>query len=241
MSSVVIGGTRGIGFALASQLLSQRLMSRVVVTGRSQPASLPEGMRYVPMDLSAPEEELVAACEAVKRDAGEAHEALFLVAASDAAGGKLNQTKASDMTRSYLVNVVGPMLVAQQLVPALEKGKGKLLVALSAASASIAGNTTGGAAAYRCSKAALNMWSKSLAAELPSIKTLLYHPGLVQTDLLAYAFYGGKTAKELLATHRGFGKLKTPEVAAQELIAVCMGPNTKSGHFYDFSGKELPW
>ncbi len=241
MTSIVVGGTRGIGYALASQLLSKKLMGRVVVTGRTKPASLAEGMVFVPMDLSASEEQLVAACEAVKQHAGETSEALFFLAASDAAGGKWNKTSASDMMRSFAVSVVGPMVVTQQLVPSLEKGAGKLLVSVSASYGSIAANTTGGAAAYRCSKAALNMWNKSLSVELPSIKTLLYHPGVVQTDLLASAFYGGKTAQELLASNKGFARLKTPEAAAAELIAVCMGPDVKSGHFYDFAVKELPW
>ncbi len=103
----------------------------MVITGRSKPDSLPEGMLFVPMDLSASEEQLVASCEAVKREAGEALEAVFMVAASEAAGGKWNTTKASDMMHSFLVNVVGPMLVTQQLMPALERGSGKLLVNVS--------------------------------------------------------------------------------------------------------------
>ncbi len=240
MSSVVVGGTRGIGYALASQLLSKKLMSRVVVTGRSKPAALPEGMHFVPMDLSAPEEQVVAACRAVKDSAGGPLEALFLVAASDAAGGKWNETKASDMMRSYLVNVVGPMVVTQQLVPLLEQGRGKLLVNVSTRMASIDDNGSGGSAAYRCSKAALNMWNKNLSVEMLSIKSLLFHPGIVATDLLATAFYG-KTAKEMMASDPKFASQKTPEKAASELIAVCMGPDAKSGHFYDYAGKEVPW
>ena len=240
MSSVVLGGTRGIGFALASQLLSQKLFRCVVVTGRSKPAeAMPDGMQFVPMDLSAPEDQLVAACTAVKECAGEALEALFVVAGA-AAAGKWNETKASDMVHSYQVNVVGPMVVTQQLVPALEKGSGKLLVNVSTRMASIDDNGSGGAAAYRCSKAALNMWNKNLSVELPHIKCVLYHPGIVGTELLAVTFYG-KTAKELIATDAKFASLKTPEKAAAELIAVCMAPTTKSGHFYDYAGKELPW
>ncbi len=91
---------------------------------------------------------------------------------------------------SFQVNTVGPVRVAEALTQVIEQSERKLMVFLSTQMASIAGNTGGGAYAYRASKAALNAAVKSMSLDLKArgVACLLLHPGWVKTDM------GGKNA-----------------------------------------------
>jgi NAD(P)-dependent dehydrogenase (short-subunit alcohol dehydrogenase family) len=78
--------------------------------------------------------------------------------------------------------------VAVALRPNLRKGS--KLVHITSGMGSISDNTSGGYYAYRMSKAALNMASRSLAVDLKGdgIISVVINPGWVQTDM------GGKSA-----------------------------------------------
>jgi NAD(P)-dependent dehydrogenase (short-subunit alcohol dehydrogenase family) len=91
---------------------------------------------------------------------------------------------------SFQTNTVGPVRIAEALIGVVAQSERKLMVFVSTQMASIAGNTGGGAYAYRASKAALNAAVKSMAIDLKSrgVTCLLLHPGWVRTDM------GGKNA-----------------------------------------------
>jgi len=90
---------------------------------------------------------------------------------------------------------------------------------------SIADNTSGSHYAYRSSKAALNAMMKSAAIDLAAdgIKVLLMHPGWVKTDM------GGPNA------------MLTAKESIAGMLSVINNPDTKSGHFYNSLGEEIPW
>ena len=95
------------------------------------------------------------------------------------------------------VNAIGPTLVLQAFAPLLRAtaaasaarggGAAPLVANVSARVSSIRENRLGGWHAYRASKAALNMLTKTAAVELaqggPPVICLLLHPGTVATDL----------------------------------------------------------
>ena len=87
--------------------------------------------------------------------------------------------------RSLAVNTLGPVRVTQALLPQLRSGKLRKIVNITTNLSSIAENTDGGFYGYRESKAALNMFTKSLAAELgpEGFICIVLHPGWVKTDL----------------------------------------------------------
>ena len=91
---------------------------------------------------------------------------------------------------------------------------------------SIADNTSGGAIAYRSSKAAVNMVIRSAAIDLRSrgITCVVVNPGWVKTDL------GGPNAT------------LTPmeSVKAMRRVVSTLGP-PHSGKFYHYDGTEYPW
>jgi len=72
----------------------------------------------------------------------------------------------ADFERVLQVNALGPVRVTQALLPNLRAGKGRTIVGITSGLASITWNTHGGYYGYRESKAALDMFTRTLAAEL---------------------------------------------------------------------------
>lgn len=90
---------------------------------------------------------------------------------------------------------------------------------------SIADNGSGNHYAYRASKAALNMVSMSLAIDLKphNIIVLPLHPGHVKTDM------GGN------------GKIDTFTCVSGLLSVIDNSDISKTGSFFNYDGKPLPW
>jgi NAD(P)-dependent dehydrogenase (short-subunit alcohol dehydrogenase family) len=72
------------------------------------------------------------------------------------------------------VNTLGPMRVAEAFVENVAQSERKLIVTITSGMGSIADNTSGGAFAYRSSKAAVNMVMRSLAIDLPHAALLAW-------------------------------------------------------------------
>ena len=83
------------------------------------------------------------------------------------------------------VNSIGPVRVTQALLPNLRAGTQKKIINITSNLGSITDNTDGRFYGYRESKAALNMFTRSLAAELrpDGFICIVMHPGWVQTDM----------------------------------------------------------
>src|SRR5262249_2933625 len=123
-----------------------------------------------------------------------------------------------------LVNSVVPFEMTQALLPYLKKSKQPKVIHITSLMGSIEDNSSGGYYAYRASKAALNMINKSLTRDHSWLTSVVMHPGWVQTDM------GGPQAPT------------STRDSAQGIWQVINGLGSeKSGHFYDFKGKELPW
>jgi NAD(P)-dependent dehydrogenase (short-subunit alcohol dehydrogenase family) len=77
------------------------------------------------------------------------------------------------------------MRVAEAFVANVAQSKRKLIVTVTSGMGSIGDNTSGGAFAYRSSKAAVNMVTRSLAIDLAprGITCVVINPGWVQTDM----------------------------------------------------------
>ena len=124
------------------------------------------------------------------------------------------------------VNTLGPMRVAEAFVNNVAQSQRKLIVTITSGMGSIADNTSGGAFAYRSSKAAVNMVMRSLAIDLAprGITCVVVNPGWVQTDM------GGTNAT--LTTAESVTKLKS--------LFETLGP-AQSGKFFNYNGREYPW
>ncbi len=130
-----------------------------------------------------------------------------------------------DYNRVLAVNTVGPVRVTQALIPNLQAGDGKTIVNVTSQLGSIT-NSSGGFYGYRESKAALNMFTRSLAADLgpQGFVCIVIHPGWVRTDM------GGANAPVL------------PKDSAAGIRRVVAGLSAEdNGTYWTFEGEPLPW
>ena len=101
----------------------------------------------------------------------------------------LNKIDRGWMERTMSINTIGPVMVAQSLVPLMKRdrrGEGRTVIAsLSARVGSISDNELGGWYSYRISKAGLNMATRTMAHELKryGILAVSLHPGTTDADL----------------------------------------------------------
>jgi NAD(P)-dependent dehydrogenase (short-subunit alcohol dehydrogenase family) len=82
---------------------------------------------------------------------------------------------------NWQVNVMAPVLLVQAALPALRLSAGRVVNVSSGAAEKV----TTGWSAYSLSKAALNHFTRFLAAEEPEITALAVHPGVVDTAMQA--------------------------------------------------------
>jgi NAD(P)-dependent dehydrogenase (short-subunit alcohol dehydrogenase family) len=123
-------------------------------------------------------------------------------------------------------NTLGPMRVVEAFVENVAKSTLKQVVTITSGMGSIADNTSGGAYAYRSSKAAVNMVMKSLARDLAprGITCIVMNPGWVRTDM------GGPG-----------GKISPAEsIKAMRSVIAALQPED-SGKFLNYTGEPYPW
>lgn len=143
---------------------------------------------------------------------------------------RLDYVKAEQMEKTFLINVVAPVLLAKEFKPLLKKAtspsQSSWVVNISSILGSIDANKEGGFYPYRASKAALNACTKSMAIDLrtDNIHALSLHPGWVKTDM------GGSNAP--LKVEQSCSNM----VQLMENLEV-----NQSGKFLQYDGKELPW
>ena len=236
---VVTGANRGLGLEFARQLAARG--DDVVAAARhpktadalNKLASKSAGrVTVVRLDVGDPEDIAAAALHV-----GERFDAVDLLinnagiwTAPDqpdrASSGPLADLRPDAVLEVLRINAVAPILVTQALAPCLAAAGQGVVVNVSSGLGSIRGATNRGNIAYAMSKAALNMLTGQLAAELAGQGTIVVSmsPGWVATDM------GGPSAP-----------LEPPESVKGMLnVADALTP-AQSGTFLDHAGAVLPW
>ena len=142
---------------------------------------------------------------------------------------------ADQFAENFLINTVGPALIAKHVLPRFPRRERAVFAVLSARVGSIEDNRLGGWYSYRASKAALNQVIKSLSIELsrfrPEAICVGLHPGTVDTKLSRP--FQGNVASD---------KLFTPNVAARHLLRVIDGLTPKdTGGLFAWDGERIPY
>jgi NAD(P)-dependent dehydrogenase (short-subunit alcohol dehydrogenase family) len=188
MNVVVTGANRGIGLELVRQLAARGDFVHACAREPSAATDLQalKGERVSLHRLDVADEGSVRAFADALGDT--ALDLVFNVAGvwgGDRQGLSQMDLALDDVFETFDVNAAGPLRVVLALLPHVRRGKGRKLVHVTSGMGSIGDNTSGGAYAYRMSKAALNMMSRSLAADLRSegIVSVVINPGWVQTDM----------------------------------------------------------
>jgi NAD(P)-dependent dehydrogenase (short-subunit alcohol dehydrogenase family) len=220
---LVTGANRGIGLEFVRQLKAQGYV--VIGTARKPDEAVDLkalGVRVEQLDVTdgASVEALGNRLKGVKID---------LLINNAGIGGHnartFRETNFDEIAKTFDVNSLGPMRVTQALLDNLEATEGKKIVHISSIMGSIEGNL-GGFYGYRASKAALNMFNKSLAAELgrQGYISVVIHPGWVKTRM------GGEGAP-----------VEPVDSVAGMLRVIGSLSAADNGRFIDYQGNGLPW
>lgn len=220
---VVTGANRGLGLELARQLAERG--ETVIATARD----LERAQELRALDVRA-EALDVSDAASVARFAQRLERSRVDVLINNAGvgvgGETLGELDYDRLTRFFEVNALGALRVSEALLPNLRAGERKLVANMTSKMGSIADNTSGGAYAYRASKSALNMLTKSLALDLApeGFCCVVLHPGWVRTEM------GG-----------GSAPLSVSESVAGLLTVLDGLDSSSAGRFFDHAGAELPW
>ena len=229
---LITGASRGIGLQLCRQLLEQR--NTILATYRSERTAgellilneMFEDLHLFKMDVRKDNSVSNAIEEISAR-----FDCLDL--AFNNAGildwSKLDEVSVNSFREIYETNVIGALRVSRGILPLLQRSNNALIVNLSSRLGSIGlrGNSQlGGAIAYQCSKAALNMLTKQMSIDYQKlgVRVISISPGWVKTEM------GGKEAK-----------YEVSESVRLFLSQINQLPASSNGVFMGEDGNEIPW
>ena len=225
MRSVVTGANRGIGLELVRQLLARGEVVHAAVRDPERAdelAALVGELHIHRLDHLEPD-----SVQALTTALGGASIDLLVNNAGVYGGSRqhLPDIDFEDAVRTFRVNALGPLRVTMALLPNLKAARGKV-IHVTSGMGSIADNNSGAFYAYRMSKAALNMMSRSLAVDLrgAGVASAVINPGWVKTDM------GGPGAPTPVAESVG-GMLREIDAFTIE----------NTGTFLDWKGRPYPW
>ncbi len=244
--ALVQGASRGLGLEFVRQLAARDDTAAVLATCRDpstatdlrELADIDDRIIVLPLDV-ADEDSIIVAADAVAElvdrldllinTAGLLHEG------DQRPERRLRELRADWLARSFAVNAIGPVLMARHFESLLFRSEAAVFASLSARVGSITDNRLGGWYGYRASKAAQNMFTKTLAVEWARrprpVTCLALHPGTVDTDL-SRPFQGNVRPDKLFDVER----------AVRQLIAIidAAGPED-SGRFIAWDGQDVPY
>lgn len=125
-----------------------------------------------------------------------------------------------------MTNAIGSIIVTQEFLPLLRKGRHPKIASITSGYGSLARTSSGGPYHYKASKAALNMYMHGLAVDLRNdgIISVVINPGWVNTAM------GGSAAS------------LTPEQSVSGMVKLIDKLTLKqTGGFFDWQGQEEPW
>ena len=227
---LVTGSSRGLGLEFVRQLLAR---GELVFAACRQPeqtdelASLkeqhPERLNLIKLDVTK-EEDIQAAVLAVGSQV-EGLELLVNNAGVNITGDAFGEMQPEKMRFVIEINTLAPVLITQAFTGLLAKGKAPKVVNITSGLGSIEMNN-GSQHSYSASKAALNMYTKSISFPLRSkgIIAIAMDPGWVQTDM------GGQGAP-----------LKPVESISGMLKVIDALSLKNAGRYLRYDGEELPW
>lgn len=220
---LITGANRGLGLEFARQFSAAGW--RVIGTARNpdEANELKEhAVRVLQLDVvdQASVDRLAASLN------GQAIDLLINNAGIFPRVNSIDEINVDDYNRTLAVNTLGPVRVTRALLPNLRLGEKKTIVNISSRLGSIDLNDSGGSYGYRESKAALNMFTRTLANELQpeGFICATVHPGWVRTDM------GGENAN------------LTPKESVSGMRAVIDKIRVEdSGTYWSYSGDQVPW
>jgi short-subunit dehydrogenase len=174
----VTGATSGIGAAITGQLLAAG--TKVRATGRS--VSTLEKLAAAGCTTLAADLSDSASWPTVARFAGDDLD-LLVAAAGIGAAGPVSDLSSADIAELLSVNLTAPLVLVRETLPALRRGRGRIVLVGSVAGALAVRDE----AVYSATKAGLAAFAGALRSELSGtgVSVTLSVPGAVATPFFA--------------------------------------------------------
>lgn len=223
---LVTGASRGIGFEFVRQLLAR---GDTVFAACRDPQGA-DGLRALKSDrlrlvaLDVADDASIESSYAAVRAQTDALDLLINNAGILLDGDELGSLDFDGLLYILRVNAVAPILIAQRYRDVLERGSSPKIVGITSEHGSLAYKPDGGPYGYSASKAALNMFMRTLAFDLRGVTAFVLDPGWVRTDM------GGSSAS--LSPERSVGGMMS-------VIERVMPRD--AGKFFRWDGHEMPW
>lgn len=220
-TALVTGVNKGIGQALMKTFLDEGyFVIGTFMTTRPDPQ---ENLKDFALDLSSPAS--IASCATAIINFGKKID-ILVNNAGILADEEETHVVVEKLRKTLEVNLIGTIDFTQRLLPVIVDGGHIVNISSTAGSLELVGKAShfsGHYPAYKISKAALNMYTRTLALELSDRGIIVssLHPGWTKTDM------GGEEAD------------LTPQQAAQGIYKVAVS-QPESGGFW-FAGERLPW
>jgi len=244
MNVLVVGASRGIGLEVVRQLLQDERLRRIYATYRVATTELGAiaaahpHLSLLPIDITD-EAQIAQGIAQIQRQTDKLHLVLYCVGLLHESNlqpeKSLQQIRADQLQRYFQVNSIGAVLLAKHVLPLLKHGDRSVFASISAKVGSIGDNQLGGWYGYRASKAALNMFMRTVAIEYSrkSSQTLvvMLHPGTTDTHL-SKPFQHNVPPEKLFPVERTVAQLLS--------VIEALGAND-SGKFFSWDGSCLPW
>jgi NAD(P)-dependent dehydrogenase (short-subunit alcohol dehydrogenase family) len=232
-TALIVGGSHGIGFSTAQLLIKHG--TKVLITGRSAAPikaaheNLGDKAKVVPCDIRS----IAAISDLVQTaksyfGAGKSIDLLF-INAGYAALEAFTQVSEESYRRHFDTNVFGTFFVAQKLAPMVKNG-GSIVFTTSVS------NQVGfpGMAIYSATKAAVQSFVQTIAAELASqqIRVNAVAPGFVKTPTMGVADSSPTELKEFEgkgAQTTPLGRIGEPEEIAKAVVFLAFEASFMTG------------
>jgi|SRR3989344_3035367 len=224
MRTVLITGIgKGIGQALREKFLSEGWF--VLGTYHTTKSASKENLLSFPLDLSSPQS--ISECVQAIQETGRKISVLV-----NNAGVLIDEEETNVIVKKLRetleVNLIGTIDFTERITPLIEEGGHIMNISSTAGSLELATNDQASHypyhyPAYKISKAALNMYTKTLSARMSNQGIIVssVHPGWVKTEM------GGLEADI------------SPEEAGEYIYEFAM-TRPETGGFW-FQGEKLPW
>lgn len=228
-AAVVTGVSRGLGEALAAAMLSRGFA--VIGVGRTASAKLGgKFFHHAACDLAQPALIAAAVTPALRVLAAGKPASVTLVnnAAVASPTGLVGNLDAAEIESALLTNAAAPLVMADLFCRGFpDDAIERRIINISSGAAQTA---LAGSAVYSMSKAALEMLTRSIAAEraTPNFRCISLRPGIFETGMQAYMRSRDPAEFPSVGLFRGFkenGLLRDPaEVAALIVDRLVLGP-----------------